>query len=163
MNFVFSQSELRIKYRRKHCAVLRFRLMTIYKSFVAVLLVLMTFPAFSQDTVIVDDGSIWFQRNRCDVDPRCYDNIDELIAMYCNDSTTVLSLQLRENVYEKSTERLSKCRVESLVDYLRQYHDIEIEPYASIPTLLTMEQMQWAVRNNKRAVVTLIFGPKPEE
>lgn len=135
----------------------------MYKSVFAVLFVLLAGSAFSQDTVIVDDGSIWFQRNQCDVDPRCYDNIDELIEMYCNDSTTIISLQLRENVYEKSTERLSKCRVESLVDYLREYHNIEIEPYASIPTLLTMEQMQWAVRNNKRAVVTIIFGPKLEE
>jgi hypothetical protein len=113
---------------------------------------------FSQDTILIEDGSIWFSKSSCSVDFRCYDNIDEFITTNCSDTVTITSIELRENVYEKAPTIYTECRAQRLADYLRGRHNINITSIISTPILMTREEMKLAIQERNFRTIVIVLG-----
>ena len=117
---------------------------------------------FSQDTLLIEDGSIRFSMSSCSIDYRCYENIDDIVATHCSDSITVISIELKENVFEKATNVYTDCRVKRLGDYLRGKHEIHVPIVLATPVLMTREEMQIAIREKNFRTIIIVLG-KPEK
>jgi hypothetical protein len=113
---------------------------------------------FSQDTLLIEDGSIWFSKSSCSIDYRCYENIDDIVATNCSDSVTITSIELRENVFENSSIVYTECRVTRLSDYLRVKHEILIPNIISSPILMSREEMRTAIQEQNFRTIIIVLG-----
>ena len=125
------------------------------------ILLVISFNGFAQDTLTVDDGSIWWSKGSCSVDYRCYENIDEIIEMHCSDSITVTSIELRENTFEHSKHQYTECRAQRLADYLRGKHEMNVGSIVGTPILMTSSEMRQAIAEQNFRTIIIVFG-KPE-
>ncbi|MFT6982374.1 MAG: hypothetical protein ACJAUD_001141 [Crocinitomicaceae bacterium] len=116
---------------------------------------------FSQDTLLIEDGSIWFSKSSCSIDYRCYSNIDDIVAANCSDSLTITSIELRENVFENASQTFTECRVNRLSDYIRIKHEIYVSSVISSPILMSKEEMRSAIQEqNLRTIIIVLDSPK---
>lgn len=119
---------------------------------------------FSQDTLLIEDGSIWFAKGSCSVDFRCYDNIDEFIEANCTDSLTVTSIELLENVFEGTKQDYTACRAQKLADYLRGRHKIHVSEVIATPIMMNAQEMRSAIQEqNFRTLVIVLDVPLKAE
>jgi hypothetical protein len=118
---------------------------------------------FAQDTLVVDDGSIWFTRSSCSVDFRCYKNIEQLVNDHLTDSTCILYIELKENVFEKARENYTDCRAERLAAFFRAKHNQNIKEVVATSILMNASEMRTAMAEQNYRTIILVIGDKPEE
>ena len=121
------------------------------------ILLLISSSSYSQDTLVVEDGSIWFSKSSCSVDFRCYDNVDDIVSGHCSDSITITSIELIENVFEKAPNIYTECRAQRLADYLKGRHRIEVDTVIATPIRMTREEMKTAIQEQNFRTVIIIF------
>ncbi|MFT6244583.1 MAG: hypothetical protein ACJA0U_003042 [Salibacteraceae bacterium] len=115
----------------------------------------------SQDTLLIEDGSIWFSKSSCSIDYRCYGNIDDIVAANCSDSLTITSIELRENVFKNASKIFTECRVNRLSDYIRIKHEIYVSSVISSPILMSKEEMRAAIqKQNFRTIIIVLDSSK---
>lgn len=119
--------------------------------------------SFAQDTVVVDDNSIWWAKSSCAVDFRCYDNIDEFVEVHCSDSITIQSIELRENVFENSVEVFTKCRAKRLAEYLKSKHEIIVDDVVGTSIKMTSSEMRQAMAEQNYRTIIIVLGPVVED
>lgn len=114
---------------------------------------------FSQDSLVVNDGSIWFTKSSCSIDIRCYDNLDDIVKFICSDSLTIVSLQLLENEFEKSSkDSFTECRAQKLADYFKFKHNIDIPSITATSVMMNAEEMKAAISENNIRTIVLVLG-----
>lgn len=118
---------------------------------------------FAQDTLLIDDGSIWFTKNSCSVDFRCFDNIDDFISAYCSDTLTITSVELQENVFSNSKKTsLAECRAQQLVNYLKGKHGIDVASIKATPIFMDAEEMRMAISQQNFRTIVFVLNTPPE-
>jgi len=126
--------------------------------------VLFSSSCFAQDTLLIEDGSIWFAKSSCSVDFRCFDNIDEFIEVNCTDSLTITSIELQENVFEGSKEFYTDCRAQKFADYLKGKHSIDVQKIIATPVMMDAQEMRSArLQRNFRTFVVVLGVPEESE
>lgn len=126
--------------------------------------ILISSSCFSQDTLLIEDGSIWFSKGSCSIDYRCYENIDEFIEANCSDSLTIVSIELQENVFEGTKDDYTDCRVQKLADYLKGKHSIHVSEVIATSIMMTAQEMRSAIQEqNYRTFIIVLDVPLEAE
>lgn len=115
--------------------------------------------ALAQDTLVIDDQSIWWLPSSCSPDPRCFKNIDEIVTELNLDSTKSIVIILEENVYEKASKVYTECRLESLQAYLQNRKGVIVSEIFPKSIRLDREEMREAMLENNYRTIRIISQP----